>query len=512
MRRLPAWVGYPVSVSLVAVATATIGLVMGRAESRIANVSMLYLIVVLLAAVLFGRGPAILASVLSFLASNWFFAEPLHQLAIADPDEYVALVLFLLVATVTGTLASVQRDRADEAIARRREATVLYDIVRNLGGDDLKAALETSASRLRDELGLEGILLESTERGQGAIAVEVGDPDAVRQLRAAAGTSGQLLGATPPASASGRGRWVRIVQPYAGASRSPFLERVHAVPVAKGDRRLATLVVLRARGAPSFHPADERLLAAAAAQIGAAMERARLRREATEAELLRRTDELKTALLDAVSHDLRTPLASILAAAGSLRQRDVPWSDRQREEFLESIEHEARRLDRLVGNLLDLSRIEAGSLSPQKAWYDLGALVEDVVGRLRPVTAAHRVRVQVPEDLPPVLLDYVEIDQVLSNLIENATKFSPLGTDIEVSAALDGGVVRVEVADRGPGIPPAERRSIFAPFQRLSRDLRTKGSGLGLAIARRLVEAHGGSIAVEPRAGGGSRFVFTLPR
>ncbi len=179
---------------------------------------------------------------------------------------------------------------------------------------------------------------------------------------------------------------------------------------------------------------------------------------------------------------------------------------------MDASDEEARRLDRLVGDLLDLSRIEAGVHTPRKGWYDIGALVEDVTGRLRPLTAGHRVRVQVPDDLPPVLLDYVEIDQVLSNLIENAAKYAPAGSEIEVSAAVEGDAVRIEVADRGPGIPPGDARGVFAPFRRLRRDLRTTGTGLGLAIARRLVEAHGGRIAVEPRSGGGSRFVFTLPR
>lgn len=512
MRRTPAWFGYLVSIALVATATLIIGLVIAGGPSPIANTSMLYLVVVLISALLYGRGPAILASVLSVLAFNWFFVEPVHQLAIADPNGYLALALFLLVAVVTGTLATVHRDRAEEADARRREASVLYEVVRDLGGDDLRTGVETALSRLRGELGLAAVAFEPADREDDSIAVAVGDNETIRQLRAGGRTSAELLGATPPGAQGARGRWVRIVQPHTPASRSRLDARLHAVPVGHAKGRVGTLLFVRARGAPRFHPADERLVAAAAAQLASGIERARLRHEATEAELLRRTDELKTALLNAVSHDLRTPLASILAAAGSLRQRDVAWSDEQREDLLESIEQEARRLDRLVGNLLDLSRIEAGTLAPQKAWYDLGALVEDVVGRLRPVTAAHRVNVRVPEDLPPVLLDYAEIDQVLTNLIENATKFAPAGTDIEISAALDGGMVRVEVADRGPGIPPADRPGIFAPFQRLSRDLRMKGSGLGLAIARRLVEAHGGSIGVEPRSGGGSRFVFTLPR
>jgi two-component system sensor histidine kinase KdpD len=261
-----------------------------------------------------------------------------------------------------------------------------------------------------------------------------------------------------------------------------------------------------------FDEGDDRLLSAVAGQMGLVVERQRLRREATDAEVLRRTDQLRTALLNAVSHDLRTPLASIIASAGSLRQSDVVWTEEEQAEFAQAIEDQAQRLNRLVGNLLDLSRIEGGTLRPEKGWYDLGALIEDVVGRLRPLTTRHQVVVDVPEDLPPVLLDYVEIDQVLSNLIENATKYAPAGTGILVRARRAGGEARVEVADRGPGIPAASLPRLFDPFYRVDNGKpRPKGLGLGLAVAKGLVEAHGGRISVEGRPGGGAVFTFTLP-
>lgn len=495
--------GAAFALGSVAATTAFIGFVLGGA--RIANVSMLYLVAVLASATVYGRGAAIIASLAAFFAFTWFFVEPVHHLSIADPAEYVTLLLFLITAAVTGTLAGLQRERRREAEDRRREAVVLYDIARLLAAPDIDAALPAVARRLADELGLSGLLVQA-DRPDGRTLAH-GDDETVASLRASP-VGGRLLTADPEAGS--RGRWVTVVPPYNRAGTSER-SRTQAVPLVVGDARVGTLFVRRRDGA-AFGPADDRLLAAAGALLAQAIEIERLRGEALDAEVLRRTDQLKSALLDAVSHDLRTPLASILAASGSLRQRDIEWSEAQRAEFVDAIDGEARRLDRLVGDLLDLSRIEAGVLSPRKGWYDVGALCDDVTGRLRPVTAAHRVRVHVPEDLPPVLLDYVEIDQVLSNLIENAAKYSPAGTDIDVSAAVDGDSVRIEVADRGPGIPPGEARSLFAPFRRLRRDLRSTGTGLGLAIARRLVEAHGGRIGVEPRPGGGSRFVFTLPR
>ena len=276
-----------------------------------------------------------------------------------------------------------------------------------------------------------------------------------------------------------------------------------------GGRRIGTLAIVRASPRPGA--ADDRILTSVATQLAGAIERSRLRRRATEAEILRRTDELKNALLGAVSHDLRTPLASIVASAGSLRQTDVQWTDAERESFLSDIETEARRLSRIVSNLLDLSRMESGTLHPERSWYDLAALIDDVVGRLRPLTQDHPVEVRVPEDLPPVSLDYVEIDQVLSNLIENAARHTPGGTAIVISAHIAGPEVVVEVSDDGPGVPSDALGRVFEPFFRGPSGGTPRGTGLGLAVARGLVEAHGGRISVVNGGKGGAVFRFTLP-
>ena len=269
--------------------------------------------------------------------------------------------------------------------------------------------------------------------------------------------------------------------------------RLHKVPVNLAGRVAGSLVLVRQPGAPAFSTTDDRLLSAVANQLGLAIERVQLREEVTEAEIVRRTDELKTALLNAVSHDLRTPLSSIIASAGSLLQEDVSWTEEERRDFAHAIEEEAQRLNRLVGNLLNLSRIEAGSLRPDKGWYDFGALVDDVLGRLRPLTANHSLVVDISGDLPPVLLDYVEIDEVLSNLIENAAKYTPAGTEIRVAARQVNGELEVEVADRGPGIPPDALPRLLQPFYRISKAGQPKGTGLGLAVAKGIVEAHTGA-------------------
>ncbi|CAA9583111.1 MAG: Osmosensitive K+ channel histidine kinase KdpD, partial [uncultured Thermomicrobiales bacterium] len=213
------------------------------------------------------------------------------------------------------------------------------------------------------------------------------------------------------------------------------------------------------------------------------------------------------------SHDLRTPLASIRAAAGSLLQDEIEWDPETRREFAAAIDEEAARLNRLVGNLLDLSRVEGGALHPRKELYPLDALIRAAVERLAGHLAGRRLDIDLPPDLPPVPLDPVQIDQVLTNLLENAIKYTPDGAPIAVMAAVDGGgdAVIVSVADRGPGIPPAERAQVFDKFYRLRGNAHAAGTGLGLAIARRLVEAHGGRIWVDDHPGGGARFNLSLP-
>ena len=344
-------------------------LIVGAIESRahITSIAMLYLVAVLASATIAGRGAAVVAALASFLAYNWFFLQPLHTFQVGDPDEWFALVLFLVTAGIAGQLAAQLRDRAREAAARERETRHLYE------------------------------------------------------------------------------------------------------------------------------------------------ERERLRQQANDAEVLRRADELKTALLGAVSHDLRTPLASIIASAGSLRQQDVEWTEAERASFLADIEGEARRLERIVANLLDLSRMESGTLRPERGWYDLAALVDDVLGRMRARTATHSVHVDVPEDLPPVPLDYVEIDQVLSNLVENAVRHTPAGTNVWIRARTAADDLRVSVSDDGPGIGDDVRARLFDAFVRGGDRRGSGGAGLGLAVARGLVEAHGGGITADARPGGGTVIVFTLP-
>lgn len=228
-----------------------------------------------------------------------------------------------------------------------------------------------------------------------------------------------------------------------------------------------------------------------------------------EAILARRSDEMKTALLRAVSHDLRTPLAAIKANVSGLRD-GAPYSDDDRADMLAAVEEEADRLDHLVANLLDLSRIEAGALHPRRRPEDATELIGTVVRRLKPRLGARIVTVDVPDDLPPISCDFRQMDQVLTNLVENAAVHTPPAAPIEITARIANGMLRVDVRDHGAGIPLAERERLFRPFER-GAGARRGGSGLGLAIARGLVNAHGGQLWIEDAPGGGADFVLSLP-
>ncbi|MBV9259269.1 MAG: hypothetical protein JO215_14740, partial [Ktedonobacteraceae bacterium] len=249
-------------------------------------------------------------------------------------------------------------------------------------------------------------------------------------------------------------------------------------------------------------------------QATSLIERARLRRESLRIELLQRTDALRSALLSSVSHDLRTPLSSIKAAASSLLQEDVQWNDEERRSFALSIERASDRLNRLVGNLLDMTRIEGGALKPEKEWYPIDELIHDVLGHMQFLLQDREVHTCLPENLPPVELDYLQMGQVLTNLLENAVRYTPSSSPIEISAQVVDGEMRVSIADHGPGIPPADLERVFDKFYRVLSTTRKKnvtGSGLGLAVCLGLVEAHGGRIWAENRPGGGAIFRFTLP-
>jgi len=515
-RGLRVLAAYLAACCSIAAASFLIGLILSHAN--IVNLSMLYLVPVLGLAIVFGRGPAVFASILAFFTYNWFFIQPLHTFNIYNPAEWLALMLFLLVAIVCSELATNLKRRTEEAEHREQEARWLHELSEQLSTPSLmqEEGLSDVAGWLTKHLNLGAAGVSVASSGiREDLEGQAGEPKAHSYLMRApreSPASRQVL--TTRNASPGvlpRPRWIRLNRGLPKPQGDPW--EVYTVPLTTVNERVGTLRLVQAVGAALFTAQQDQLLLSAATQIAQAVERARLQSSATEAAALRRADELKTALLDSVSHDLRTPLAGIKAAAGSLRQKDVQWAEADRDGFAASIEQEADRLDRLVGHLLDLSRIESGSLQPEREWHVLSALVDDVVERLKPLLVGRPLTVDVPAELPPVPLDYVQISEVLTNLLENAAKYTSSDSHIAIAAWMENNAVTVRITDAGPGIPAEVLPRVFDKFYRVESapGRRSRGSGLGLAVARGLVEAHGGHIWAESVMGQGTSFLFSLP-
>jgi two-component system, OmpR family, sensor histidine kinase KdpD len=447
----------------------TLPLLAFRAELSKTTVVLAYLLVVTGAAAAGGLGPGITAAGLGFLAFDLLFLRPYHHVIVDDPQDYLSLGVYLLVAVVISLLvASTERRRA-QAERRERETRMLFELSTSLvTHGSLEDTLRGVVRTVRSLFDLAGC----------AIVLPSGDGDGFRL----AAVDGEVPG-----------------------------EHDERVPMRSGGQVVGALVVVAGGpGSSGFGEAERRVLATFANQAALAVERGQQEEQRNRALALQETDRLRTALLNSVSHDLRTPLASIKASASSLLDREVQWSDAERDEFLTTINTEVDRLTRLVHNLLDMSRIEAGALDPRLVESSLAEVVGPVVRRAR-AASRQRVDVDVPDELAPVLVDPVRLDQVLTNLLDNARGYAP-GSPVQVVAHQDGDHVELRVVDHGPGIPAPERERVFDQFYRLKGGgKRPEGTGMGLAICRGIVQAHGGGLRVETTPGGGATFVLTLP-
>ncbi len=509
---------------------------------RIPNISMVYLLIVLALASTRGRYAAILASIVAFLSFDYFLVPPLYVFTISRVEEWVALFVFLVTAILTSQLAVALRERALEASRRERETHILYDLVRITNRTtEPESQLHSIARTVADVLSSWGVrdcaILQLDMAGEFHVQASAHQPaeqislssdeKAVAAWVITHGRSMSLYDDDPGAS-SMSSRFMQRVTMHRGTIGQAHARSLRFVPLRLGEKVVAILR-LRVSGDPRRLLQEERqeeehvradtptsFFWTFLDQVTGLIERASLQRENMHIEVLKRTDTLRAALLSSVSHDLRTPLTAIKASASSLLQEDVEWSEEERRSFAQAIEQEADRLNRLVGNLLDMSRIEEGALKPEKEEYSLTTLIHDVLERLAPLLRNRDVRTSLPpDDLLLVELDYLEIDQVLTNLIENAVRYTPLESPIEVSACSNGEQIEMSVADRGPGIPLSDLTRVFDKFYRvLNRPSLTKysmGSGLGLAVCKGLVEAHGGRIWAELRPGGGLVVFITLP-
>jgi two-component system sensor histidine kinase KdpD len=431
--------------SLAALATVTGAIELLKAHVPVLSLSVLYVLAVLPIAVRWGTWFGVGVAIASMLTFNFFFLAPLHTLTLSDSRNWFALLVFVVIAAVVSELATRSRRRARESALLAQIATSLLE------HGNVSAELERIAAEAARALQVERARIE---------------------LQA------------PRTDGSG-------AEPY---------------PLAVGDRRVGTIYLEGRRQGSEV--GRRRLLPALASLLGVAIDRERLAQEALEAEALRRSDAVKTAVLRAVSHDLRSPLMAILTSAGALARTDFSLSEGDRHELVETILSESERLDRLVGNLLDLSRLEAGVAEPEPG---LWAVDDLVVQALDEIGEPGRVEVALAEGTPAVRVDVHQIERVLVNLIENALRYSPSSESVRVQVSTTGSEVLVRVIDRGPGVDQGELERIFEPFQRGSRSGEARGAGLGLAISRGFAEANGGRIWAESRQGQGASFVLALP-
>jgi two-component system sensor histidine kinase KdpD len=482
-----------------------------RAQLGVLNVLLLYLLLTFFLALSGGLWPAVLSAVLGFIAFDFFFIPPFHTLDVAAPDHVLALFVYLGVAVVTAHLVSGMRARTEQARRESRRMALLAELNAALIGDvTLDAILARIAERIVTVYGAQGCRVlvrgEDEELRTAAYFPEQIGPTVDRTGLSLAAWA---VAKRTPVGRSRRGG--RIVGRHPGTPAAFPGADVLYLPIMTRDRIAGVLEVTGRPGKGVFRAEDQQTLTTFVDQAALALERARLSQEAAQSSALAQSDELKSALLAAVSHDLRTPLASIKASATSLLDDSVEWDEETRRDFLTTIDEETDRLTLMVGNLLDLSRIEGGALRPQKDWYDIDELIVDVRARFTPRTKSHPLTITVEPSLPLLRFDYVQIAQVLVNLIENAVKYTPAGTPIVVAAHQIPGAIEVSVHDDGPGIPREHQLRLFDTFYRANAATAAPGAGIGLAISKGLVEAHGGRIWVESEPGSGTTFRFILP-
>ncbi len=485
------WIRYLWGLMLVAAATA-LGAVIAPDISP-TNLVVVYLLAVVLAAFYLGRGPAILTSILGVIAFDYFFVPPSLTLAVSDTEYLLTLLGLLAVGLVVSQLTAQVREQAKAAQQREIQTVALYELGRDLTETSgLEAVTQTAIAHLGQTFGREV-----------AIFLPV---SAVLKVYAA---SAELTVSDDDLAVAS---WAFTHGQPAGRGTDTLPEAYMRYQPLKTMRGSVGVLGIKPLDSDTFLTRDQlRTLDAFANQVALAIERARLAEQTRQTEMLEITDKLQNALLNSISHDLRTPLVSITGALSSLTNDQVTLDEPARRSLIETASEEADRLNRLVGNLLDMTRLESGAMRVKRDACDLqdlvGSSLEEVGSRLDD----RSITVDVPDDLPLVSMDFVLIERVLVNVIDNGLKYSPAESPLEIRARMAGAFVELTVADRGVGIPPEDLVRIFDKFYRVQRPGNVSGTGLGLAIGKGIVDAHGGFISAENRPGGGTIITIALP-
>jgi two-component system sensor histidine kinase KdpD len=462
----------------------------------IENADLILLTGVVAVAVRWGLGPSLAAVVAASLAYNFFFLPPVYTFTIADPTNVAAFLLFTLVAVLVSNLAARARRIAMVSQGRAKSTERMFGFARKLAGcGTLDDVLWATCAQVAAMLRVRVVLLLPDGK---AVAVRAGYPPEDRLDAADLAAAQWAFDNDRPA---GRG-----ADTLSGAKRL-FL------PMRTGRGTIGVIGLDADGGGPILTPEGRRLLDALADMGALAIERVRLVEDLDRAERAAETDRLRQALLTSISHDLRTPLASVLGAASTLRDLDAALAPEAKAELLATIIAEAERLNRFIANLLDMTRLEAGAVAPNLAPQDVAEIVDTALRRVEAVLANHRVAVDLAPDLPTLRLDPVLFEQVLFNLLDNAAKYAPAGSTVTLRARRESGRVRLEILDEGDGLPESEVERVFDKFHRVRKSDRVRaGTGLGLAIARGFIEAMGGTItAANRRDRGGAVFTVMLP-
>lgn len=479
--------------SLILVAAATLVSMLVRPFFQPANMVMIYLLVVVVAALRLGRKAAILTAFLGVLAFDFFFVPPHLTFAVADTQYLITFVALFAVGVIISSLVSKARERAEAVRDREMQTNSLYHLSRDLAAT---AHMETL---------LEAVLKNLSESLNARVAVILPEGD---RMKIAAASKGLHPSVKELAVAD----WAFRNRKEAGHGTETLgsAEFLH-LPLQASGNLLGVLGIKLENEADYRSRQTRRMLDAFANQAAMALERIQLSRQAEQAQILQARENLERALLNSISHDLRTPLVSITGALDTLRERVHTLADEARLDLLNTAWEEAERLNRFVGNLLDMTQLEAGVVKLRKELCDVQDLVGCALAVLERRLSSRQIQVDIPSALPMVRLDMTLMTQVLVNLIDNALKYSPAGSPLTISARQEHASLVLALADCGPGVPEKDLKRIFDKFYRIPVPEGAGGTGLGLSICKGIVEGHGGTIRAENRAGGGLTVIMTVP-
>ena len=457
------------------------------------NLAMIYLLTVVIISAFLTRGPAIFSSLISVAAFAFFFVPEYFSFAVANTEYAITLVVMLLVTLLVSGLTTRVRHQAKVAREQERQAAALFEMSRNLTAiNSLEELLQEAAAQI-------------SQIFDSRVAILMPQDDGKLQLRAGYVFDDQDVREGMVAS------WVFKHGILAGAGTGT-LSAVQSIylPLIASQRVIGVLRVEPVQAGRTLEAEALRLLEALGSQVGLAIEGENLSRQAQEAQLQIEAEQMRNALLSSVSHDLRTPLTVIAGSASSLVEGAQNLDAATKQELAQSIYEEARRLDRLVHNLLEMSRLQSGQARFHQEWHVLEEVIGCALAQLDPQLKEHPVSIDLPPDLPLVKIDALLLERVVINLLENSLKYTLPGTPLEISGRLEDQELLVAIADRGPGLPPGKEERIFDKFYQVAPG-NARGAGLGLTICRRIIEAHGGRIWAANREDGGAVFTFTIP-